>query len=279
MKGENALALYDDIGLCYDCTRRADDAIINKFIDYFGANKQGHYLEIGCGTANYLISMIEKGFKSIVGLDPSEYMLNVARKKCCDKGINREPGSWIHVGAENMPFLHDTFDGVYCIHALHHIKRKKRAAVFKDLFYMLRNGGSLVLFTNSHAQINRYWLNHYFPNAMETLKSYMPDVSVLEQELWTAGFRDIKPEPFYIDDKLTDLFLYSMKHKPEAYLNEKFRNNMSLFKVKATDREEIKKGVDLLSKDCLSGEAYNIIGKSEYDNNGIGDYLFLVCKK
>jgi len=273
------LALYDDIGHDYDRTRKVDSFILNKFIEHLNANESNHYLEIGCGTGNYLIGMIERGYTNIVGLDPSELMLNQAREKCRIKDIKREPNSWIRCYAENTPFLSDSFDGVFCIHALHHFAKGKRASIFNLVFHILRNGGRFVIFTNTHDQIDRYWLNYYFPKAMNTLKRYTPDMKVLIPELEVAGFKIIKNEPYYISENLNDLFLYSKKHEPKAYLEESFRNNMSLFKVKATDREEIKKGLKLLKADCSTGKIYNIINKFEYNDTNLGDYLFIVCEK
>lgn len=273
------MALYDDIGHDYDDTRKADSLILDNLCDCLNAHKSNYYLEIGCGTGNYLIGMFERGYKNIVGLDPSELMLNTAREKCKGKGIERDPSSWIHAFAENLPFQNDFFDGVFCINALHHIKKRNRGSVFNSVFHVLRNGGRFVIFTSSHAQIDRYWLNYYFPKAMETLKSYMPEINTITSELRAAGFKNISTKPYFIDENLTDLFLYSRKYEPKAYLDENFRNNMSLFKVKIIDRKEITTGLKLLSNDCSSGEVYGIINREKYDNIHLGDYSFIVCEK
>ena len=50
----------------------------------FGFDKGKKILEVGCGTGNYLKVFLDKGY-DITGVDISEEMLSVARKKCnCD---------------------------------------------------------------------------------------------------------------------------------------------------------------------------------------------------
>jgi ubiquinone/menaquinone biosynthesis C-methylase UbiE len=271
--------LYDNIGHNYDDTRCADGYILGRVINLLNAIESGHYLEIGCGTGNYTIGLLGAGYKNIVSLDPSEVMLEKAREKCKANGIKRKPNDWIHCKAENTPSLEASFDGVFCINALHHIERTMRLVAFSKIFYVLRNGGRFVIFTNSHAQIDRYWLNYYFPKAIEKLKSYKSDINIVESNLQKVGFKILKIEPYEISSDLKDKFLYCQKHNPSEYLDDNFRSNMSLFRVKATDKEDIQKGLNKLRQDCSSGEVENIINKPEYDSSGLGDYLFIVCEK
>jgi SAM-dependent methyltransferase len=75
---ESSAELYD---LLYgDKDYSAEAEFVEK---QFGADhtKTLKILEIGCGTGNYLKAFLDKGY-DISGVDISEEMLNVARKKC-----------------------------------------------------------------------------------------------------------------------------------------------------------------------------------------------------
>ncbi len=73
---ETSAKLYDLLYGDKDYTREAE------FVEeQFGANKSLKILEIGCGTGNYLRAFLDKGY-DISGVDLSNEMLSVARKKC-----------------------------------------------------------------------------------------------------------------------------------------------------------------------------------------------------
>jgi SAM-dependent methyltransferase len=74
----------------------------------FAAQKPKKMLEIGCGTGNYTKVLLEKGYR-ITGLDLSENMLAVARKKCACNFIKSDMRDFL---------LNDKFDACIAMFAV-----------------------------------------------------------------------------------------------------------------------------------------------------------------
>lgn len=72
--------LYNIIGTGYSTTRQSDPYITDRLLQHLDPQLSEVYLDIGCGTGNYTISLADSGLK-FRGIDPSEKMLRVARTK------------------------------------------------------------------------------------------------------------------------------------------------------------------------------------------------------
>src|SRR5687768_5633505 len=96
-------AIYDQIGLTYNSTRRADPYLLERMCSLLSPQKDKQYLDIGCGTGNYTIALAQKGV-SFVGVDPSEVMLKEAKSKS-------DKVEWVSGVSENIPFKNETFGG------------------------------------------------------------------------------------------------------------------------------------------------------------------------
>lgn len=64
-------AIYNEIGSGYDTTRRADPEILNRLVNLIPLNKDGFYLDVGCGTGNYTAELSKLGgtWKALVSLN------------------------------------------------------------------------------------------------------------------------------------------------------------------------------------------------------------------
>ncbi|GIM46338.1 hypothetical protein DNHGIG_18870 [Collibacillus ludicampi] len=165
-----------------------------------------------------------------------------------------------------------TFEGAICVLAIHH---------FDDLIfpfqevYRVIDKGRFVIFTSSPEQMQRYWLNEYFPKMMEASCNQMPSIYYVKEILKQVGFTIVGLETFMIQPNLRDFFLYSGKYEPHMYLNPKVRAGISSFANLAT-QEEIESGCSRLRKDIESGRIHEILGKYTSD---LGDYVFVVAEK
>ena len=258
--------LYDNIGKGYDFTRACDTSILQIIRDLIGINndKVKKVLDIGCGTGNYTSGLCDLGY-NIYGLDVSKYMLSIAKKK--NKKVK-----WTNGDVLNMPFPSECFDACICTLACHHFTDLRKA--FAEVYRVL-NRGRFVMMSCSHQQIRNYWLYRYFPNELEKITTYMPDFSFVASTLCDVGFRIIDIKPFYITNELTDNFLGARFEKPELYLDENFRNGMSIF-AKMADQNSVQQGCSKLEKDILSGEYFKYI--KEYKSL-IGEYYFITVEK
>ena len=99
-------------------------------------------LEIGAGTGNISLH-IAPHVGSVIGIDLSPEMVQVAREKCSSMGLSNVG---FQVGdAYDLPFGDDTFDKVVCVNVLQTMKEPKRA--IREGRRVLREGGEMVSMT------------------------------------------------------------------------------------------------------------------------------------
>jgi ubiquinone/menaquinone biosynthesis C-methylase UbiE len=259
------MTLYNKIGTSYNRTRNADPYLAERIFAHLSPVTQGAYLDIGCGTGNYLQALTQKGLH-FHGIDPSENMLEQAKAK-------NTAATFIQATAEAIPLPGHFFDGGMGVLTLHHWKDMQQG--LKEVNRVLKPKAKFVLFSFTPQQMRGYWLCHYFPKMMERCIPMTPEVDEMEKLLNESGFSLVETEKYFIKDGLQDHFLYSNKHHPEKYLSAEIRNNVSSFSA-FSDPEEVLQGVLSLEADIKSGKINSVI--SAYANDH-GDYLFYVAEK
>lgn len=260
-----ATPLYNTIGIGYNTTRRADPYIAGRMLANLLPVPDGIYVDIGCGTGNYLEAFINQGY-AFYGIDPSETMLNVAKEKC-------PTATFIKAGAENIPLTNRFFDGATCMFTLHHWQDMQQG--LSEINRLLKPGARLVILSFTPQQMYGYWLCHYFPEMMKRSAKLTPDVEVMTEMLYHAGFSKVDTETYFVHEGLQDHFLYSNKHHPEQYLNPDLRNGISSFAAFSTP-EEVEQGLKTLEADIRSGKINEVI--KSYENN-YGDYIFFIATR
>ena len=264
MSSSNAAPLYDNIGVNYDATRRADPYLTERLAYHLGLQSGRRYLDIACGTGNYTVALAARG-GCWHGLDLSSGMLRSAKPKSGDIHLARGDAS-------ALPYGVGTFDGAVCTMALHHLP--DLAPVFHETRRVLQ-AGRLVIFTSTCEQLAGYWLNEYFPVAMARSTEQMPSMAVVLRTLGEAGFTVDTVEPYGVRPDLQDLFLYAGKHRPELYLSETMRRGISTFST-LSDPAELEEGCARLQRDIESGFIRQVTEKYRNDD---GDYAFIVASR
>ena len=102
-------------------------------------------LDLGCGDGKHCVDFIARGAKSVVGLDISEKMLQIAQTENANDVIR-----YIKMSMTDIAGLQETFDFIYSNMAFHYIE--DFAAFAKTLFNVLNPGGFL-LFAQEHPVI------------------------------------------------------------------------------------------------------------------------------
>lgn len=92
-------------------------------------------LDVGCGTGIYLIRLARMGL-SCTGIDPSERMLHIARKKAEAAGLQIE---FVKGFAESLPFPDSSFDLVFSITAMEFFGDPQAAV--KEMMRVAKEGG------------------------------------------------------------------------------------------------------------------------------------------
>jgi len=108
--------MFDNISGNYDGLNRVISFGIDvkwrkKVIELVKATSPDSVLDIATGTGDLAISMTETNASRIVGLDISEGMLAVGRKKIREKGLS-ERIEMIQADSESLPFEDNTFDAI-----------------------------------------------------------------------------------------------------------------------------------------------------------------------
>ena len=264
MTDSHAFPLYDNIGVNYDATRRADPYLAGRLLYLLRPDPGGRFLDLACGTGNYTAALAEEA-GTWHGLDLSLGMLRSAIGK-------RDDIHFCRGNAAALPFKSGSFNGAICTMALHHLA--SLLPVFQETFRVVARG-RLVIFTSTAEQMRGYWLNEYFPIAMARSTAQMPALDVVLDSLTEARFTLDGTERYDVRPDLQDLFLYSGKHRPEFYLDEEMRRGISTFSTQS-DPEEMETGCLRLRRDIASGRINEV---AESYRNDRGDYIFVVAYK
>lgn len=258
------MTLYDTIGKGYNNTRRADPYIAGRLYELLHPRPGGRYLDIGCGTGNYLEALSKKGL-SFYGVDPSATMLDAARRK--DTGAEL-----LQASAEDVDLPDAFFDGCVAVLTFHHWVN--RAQGLKEIKRLLKPGAGMVLFSFTPEQVQQYWLQHYFPLMIEKCLYTTPALNDMKKLFYDAGFTMVETEPYFVHPALQDLFMYAGKHAPERYLDTAFRDGISAFRTLISN-EELEEGLARLSEDIRTNAIQEVMRR--YDNDD-GDYIFFIAR-
>ncbi len=142
--------MYDRVAGIYDQRHKnPSTAWLKKHEDPIISKLKGRTLDIGCGTG-YDLKLLD----DVVGLDPSEEMLKIA------KSIGKE----LVLGkAENLPFPDASFDNAICLFGTLNMCDCSKAIV--EMSRVLRPGGTVVISVASvwdrgYGMLKRFRVKH-----------------------------------------------------------------------------------------------------------------------
>ncbi|MGC9349539.1 MAG: class I SAM-dependent methyltransferase [Anaerolineae bacterium] len=120
------------------------DEVLDAVVEVAGLAPGARVLDIGTGTGNLALRLVACGAR-VVGLDPSESMLALAREKA---GQSPSPNVDFRSCAEpflEIPYPDAGFDAVVSTYAFHHIPHRLKAASVREMLRVLKHGGRWVL--------------------------------------------------------------------------------------------------------------------------------------
>ena len=245
-------------------TRCADPGIAGTLARHLAMPARGHALDLACGTGNYTAALAARG-GTWTGLDVSATMLAQAR-------LAAAPVTWLCGDAAALPFADSRFDAVLCTLAIHHFAALD--AAFAQVHRVLRRGGRFVVFTAFAEQMHHYWLGRYFPQMLQRSIAKMPAQAVVQGALRTAGFTQVRVQPYLVNAQLQDLFLYAGKQRPTMYLDAAVRANISSFAALCPP-DELSAGLDALRVDLAHGRWAGAAPAGA----AAGDYAYVIADK
>lgn len=213
-------ALYDRIGIGYAHTRRADPRIARAVRAALG--DVSSVVNIGAGSGSY-----EPTDVPVVPVEPSETMIR-QRPRSLPQALL---GS-----AENLPLPEKSVDAALAVLTAHHWSDRRGA--FREIIRVARRRA--VFFTRD-PDASFGWLDDYFPGLAGYPISRYPrlgEFDVLDR---------VAVEPVPLPGDCTDGFTAAYWRRPEAYLDEAVRANMSTFAL--LDQRLVAAGVARLRRD------------------------------
>ena len=160
-KKEGIRELFDDIAVKYDRFNHvssfgADHSWRRKAVRQIADTKQPiQVLDVATGTADFALAVNRKAAPGshVTGIDLSQGMLDVGRKKCQGLPIDLEVGD-----AENLRFADNTFDRVCVAFGVRNFENLMKG--LKEMLRVLKPGGRLVILELSYPK-NRFIFNLY----------------------------------------------------------------------------------------------------------------------
>lgn len=141
-------AMFDGIARRYDPLNRLmtfglDRSWREKTVRSLALPENARVLDLATGTADVALLLARRHpDASVVGLDPSEGMLEIGRSKVAARGLAGRVA--LEAGeAENLPYKNASFDGVTIAFGIRNVEDRPRA--LREIARVLRPGGRLAI--------------------------------------------------------------------------------------------------------------------------------------
>ncbi|HVF38376.1 MAG TPA: class I SAM-dependent methyltransferase [Gemmatimonadaceae bacterium] len=174
---------YDEYASTYRWARFAVPWVLEplqRAVD--SSPRDGTILELGCGTANYIIALSESNeSRRLIGMDISKPMIEQAH--------GRESRVRFMVGdaARAIPIRDAVLSVVFAVDVVHHIVDIER--FFSEAARTLRRDGVIVIVTDSAETLRDRSLTHFFPEILEIELQRYPTLDHLVHVAEHAGLR------------------------------------------------------------------------------------------
>jgi len=137
--------MFDNISKTYDTI----NFIMSFGMDYYWRlkianrikNNSIKILDVATGTADLAILMSKRTTENVIGVDISDLMLDIGRKKITKKEISNI--ELINADGENLPFKNCTFNLVTSSFGIRNFENLKKG--LKEFNRVLKNGGELII--------------------------------------------------------------------------------------------------------------------------------------
>jgi demethylmenaquinone methyltransferase/2-methoxy-6-polyprenyl-1,4-benzoquinol methylase len=146
-KKEQVAKMFDNISGHYDFLNHFLSLGIDKgwrktAIDQLRFLKPAQILDVATGTGDFALQALTLNPQKITGVDISEGMLSVGRKKILDKKLDHLV-QLQHGDSENLPFEQDKFDAVTVAFGVRNFENLERG--LQEIYRVLRPGGMAVI--------------------------------------------------------------------------------------------------------------------------------------
>lgn len=150
-KKEQVAQMFDNISSNYDGLNRVISFGIDikwrkKVVALVRNKNPKNILDIATGTGDLAINLAETNADEIIGLDISDGMLEVGRKKIATQHLS-DKIKMINGDSEALPFENDTFDAITVAFGVRNFENLEKG--LSEIFRVLKSGGIFVILETS----------------------------------------------------------------------------------------------------------------------------------
>ena len=178
---------YDktNIAVVYDSARSFDPEILQLWLDLLSAyvpkNGVSRIIDLGCGTGRFSEPLSVHFQADVIGFDPSEKMLEEARKYS-----SRNTVIFKQASAGKLPVKERSTDMVFMSQVFHHLADPDRTA--NDCYRILRDGGYVCIRNGTVDVIETFHLVRFFRGIRPLIKEQMVSRNQIKSIFEGAGF-------------------------------------------------------------------------------------------
>ena len=208
---------YDKVSKVYDKVREGNPEMVHQILDGVSLSESSLVLDVGCGTGNNTTLLASSVQARVIGLDISYGMLQKAYEKQSQIPLVQAPADCIPLASESLDF-------VFMTEVLHHLP--DIYSTTHEIYRVLKNSGLLCIVTQSHKQIDQRLTSRFFPATAAVDKERYPDIDVIEEHLFKAGFSAVNPKQYtYSPVRLSVEYLETVKKRGFSMLHKISRDD------------------------------------------------------
>jgi ubiquinone/menaquinone biosynthesis C-methylase UbiE len=181
---------YDQtaIAATYDAARGYRPEVLRQWLDLVAAHASAGtelIVDLGCGTGRFSQPLSERLQASVIGIDPSQRMLGVARAKPGNGRVEFRQAS-----SENLPLKDRGADLVFMSMVLHHLPDLPATA--RECRRVLREGGRV--YVRNSTRDAKYPQVPFFPGIRPMIENELPSGDDVIRVFEAAALRSIAHE-------------------------------------------------------------------------------------